>query len=407
MLGLKSLWVEKGSAVSNRDARRITRRTALALGGGGVLAGVTGIGCAGADSGAPSGGAATGGVPRDSKAVALVRCTSYDPALVHAALSQSLDLLGDLEGLVRGKTVTIKPNLTGAPVSGLFGRPAGEVYITHDATVRALTSLLFEHGAARVRIVESIATNDDLRTVLSQSGWDVSALSALGAVEYENTRNLGSSGDYVELAVPSGSIYSRFLVNRLYHDTDVLVSLARLKMHEIAGVTLSMKNLYGMTPLSLYGTERAQGEAALGYRLPMHEGALGLPGQLPGTEALAISSRVPRTVADEVAARPIDLAVIDGISALRGGEGPWNASAENPLSPTDPGVLIAGWNPVATDAVAASVMGFDPLGAAAAGPYPGDNHIALAHTRGLGEARLDQLDVRGLSIAEALYPYAV
>jgi len=202
-------------------------------------------------------------------------------------------------------------------------------------------------------------------------------------------------------------VYSQFVVNRQYHDTDVLISLAKLKMHAIGGVTLSMKNLYGMTPLSLYGTERGNGELALGYRLPMHEGAAALPGQLAGTEGLAIASRVPRTVVDQVAARPIDLAIVDGISSLSGGEGPWNASADNPLAPTDPRIMVVGWNPVATDAVAASVMGFDPLGAAGVGPYPGDNHLALAHARGLGEARLDQLDIRGLALADALYPYVV
>lgn len=218
---------------------------------------------------------------------------------------------------------------------------------------------------------------------------------------------MGSGGGYVDLAVPSGSIYSQFSVNRAYYDTDVLISLAKLKMHVIGGVTLSMKNLYGMTPLSLYGTQRNLGEDAMGYRLTMHEGAAGLPGQLSGNESLGITSRVPRTVIDEVSARPIDLAIIDGISSLSGGEGPWNEDEGYTLAATDPRLLIMGWNPVATDAVATAVMGFDPLSAAATGPFPGDNQIALAYGRGLGEANLDQLDVRGLSVAEARYPYPV
>lgn len=382
---------------------RLTRRQALALGGGGALLGV--VGCGGAESPAPTPTPVVS-TTRDAKAVALVRADSYDPNQVYSALTQSFDLLGGLDGLVRGRTVTIKPNLTGIPTNSLFGRAPGEVYITHEVTLRALTSLLFEHGAVRVRIVESIAANSDLPSALGQLGWDLGALGALGNVEFENTKNLGSSTSYVDLAVPSGSVYSHFVVNRQYHDTDVLISLAKLKMHAIGGVTLSMKNLYGMTPLSLYGTERSSGETALGYRLPMHEGAAALPGQLAGTEGLAISSRVPRTVVDQVAARPIDLAIVDGISSLSGGEGPWNAS-DRTLAATDPKIMVVGWNPVATDAVAASVMGFDPLGAAGVGPYPGDNHLALAYARGLGEARLDQLDIRGLTLTEALYPYVV
>ena len=33
--------------------------------------------------------------------------------------------------------------------------------------------------------------------------------------------------------------------------------------------------------------------------------------------------RVPHIVADLAAARPIDLAIIDGIESIAGGEGPW------------------------------------------------------------------------------------
>ena len=50
--------------------------------------------------------------------------------------------------------------------------------------------------------------------------------------------------------------------------------------------------------------------------------------------------RVPRVVADLVAARPIHLAVIDGIETVAGGEGPWVKK----LRPVKPGLLIAGTN---------------------------------------------------------------
>ena len=44
-------------------------------------------------------------------------------------------------------------------------------------------------------------------------------------------------------------------VNQVYADTDVLVSMAKLKNHGICGLTLSMKNLYGCTPASIYGAD--------------------------------------------------------------------------------------------------------------------------------------------------------
>lgn len=49
------------------------------------------------------------------------------------------------------------------------------------------------------------------------------------------------------------------------------------------------------------------------------------------------------------------LALVDGIRTAEGGEVP-----RGRFNPVQPGVLIAGKNPVATDAVATAVMGFDP-----------------------------------------------
>jgi len=65
--------------------------------------------------------------------------------------------------------------------------------------------------------------------------------------------------------------------------------------------------------------------------------------------------RVPRTIVDENLARPVHLAIVDGITTIRGGEGWWNAG----IAPIDPGVIVAGFNALSTDAVAAAVMGFD------------------------------------------------
>ena len=54
--------------------------------------------------------------------------------------------------------------------------------------------------------------------------------------------------------------------------------------------------------------------------------------------------------------RPIDLAIVDGVETIRGGEGTWNPGVEM----IDPGVLIAGKNAVCVDAVGMSMMGYDP-----------------------------------------------
>jgi uncharacterized protein (DUF362 family) len=345
---------------------------------------------------------------RSKATVAIVACKTYGPE-VKAALRQCFDLVGGVQKLVGGKTVTVKLNLTGSDFTRFLGKPVGETFMTHSATVSALVALLFDSGAARVRLVESTQSQDDLKTTLGIAGWDVNTLSALGNVEYENTRNLGSGKSYSTLRVPFGGyMFSSLDLNHSYHDTDVMVSLAKLKRHITAGVTLSMKNQFGLTPNALYGSE-AGSEKATDGRMPLHSAVgfekIKLPGLKPEADFRDPFSRVPHIVVDVCAARPIDLAIVDGISAMTGGEGPWCSQAAV-IKATTPGILIAGLNPVSTDTVATAVMGYDPRSARGTRPFENcDNHLLLAEQAGLGSADLARIDVRGMTIQSALYPY--
>jgi uncharacterized protein (DUF362 family) len=306
--------------------------------------------------------------------------------------------------------MTVKLNLTGNSIKPLLGRPIGETYVTHYATAMALGSLLFKAGARRVLFVESTQSKAGLESTLVGLGWDVPALSALGKVEFENTRNLGQGRKYSHLRVPGGGLmFAAFDLNHAYEDTDVMVSLAKLKNHLTAGVTLSMKNLFGLPPNSLYGAE-AGNENATAPRFPMHDPKGYEKVKMPGLKESGISTepvwRVPRITVDLCAARPVHLAIIDGITAMSGGEGPW--SGEERLKVTKPGVLIAGFNPVSTDAVGTAVIGYEnPRAARGVKPFAEcDNHLLMAEQVGLGTADLAQIDLRGLPIEKARYPYS-
>jgi uncharacterized protein (DUF362 family) len=345
---------------------------------------------------------------RAAAKVAIASCRSYGPE-VRPALEKCFDLVGGIGSLVKDKTVTVKLNMTGSDFKPLLGRPVGETYMTHYTVALALGSLLFAAGARHVRFVESTQKRELLESTLAEAGWDVPALTALGKVEFENTRNLGLGKRYSHFRVPGGGyMFSAFDFNHAYEDTDVLVSLAKLKNHAAAGVTLSMKNLFGLPPNTLYGIEAGK-ETATAHRAPMHDPRGYERVKLPGIKASGISVepswRVPRITVDVCAARPIHLAVIEGITAMSGGEGPW--CGEENLKVTTPGVVIAGLNPVSTDAVATAVMGYpNPRAARGIKPFQDcDNHLLLAEQAGLGIADLAQIDVRGMPIEKARYPY--
>ena len=298
--------------------------------------------------------------------VAIARANSYDED-VAAILNTMFDQLGGLGRIVRNKTVTVKLNLTGSPGQRVMGRPVGVTHFTHPKVVMATAHLMGNAGARRIRFVESAwASSGPLEEFMLNAGWNVRLLkSAAPGVEFENTNSLGLGKRYSRLKVPGSPLmFPAYDLNHAYEDTDVFVSMAKLKNHETCGVTLSMKNCFGNTPASIYGDDAGEQEPndspSSGRVNALHFGkrtpSKSAPQEIrPGTSNDP-GYRVPRIVTDLIAARPVDLAIIDGIESIAGGEGPWIKGVRL----VKPGLLIAGTNPVTTDSVATAVMGYDP-----------------------------------------------
>jgi uncharacterized protein (DUF362 family) len=346
--------------------------------------------------------------------VSVAKCPSYDADL-NATLATMFDQIGGLDRIVKGKTVTIKLNLTGSPGLRFKGRPLGVTHYTHPKLVGATAYLMGRAGAKRIRFVESgWALSGPLEEYMLDSGWNVRALaSAAPNVEFENTNNLGKGKQYARLKVPGTPyVYPAFDLNHAFEETDVFVSMAKLKNHETCGVTLSLKNCFGNTPAAIYGDDSGKDEPnekpASGREAVCHSGkrqpSRSAPQEINFGANHDPGYRVPHIVADMVAARPIDLAIIDGIESMAGGEGPWIRS--KPLRLVQPGVLIAGTNPVTTDAVATAVMGYDPRASRGTAPFTTcDNTMLLAEHHGIGTTDLNRIEVRGVPIAQALYRY--
>ena len=347
-----------------------------------------------------------------ARPVAIAKCASYNED-VTARLAAMFDQLGGLDRIVRNKTVTIKLNMTGSPGLRFMGRPLGSTHYVHPKLVGATAHLLGQAGARRIRFVESAwASGGPLEEYLLDSGWNVRALvAAAPRVEFENTNNLGKGKKYSRFTVPGGGyLYPAYDLNHAYEDTDVFVSMAKLKNHATCGVTLSLKNCFGMTPASIYGDDAGKDEPnenpGSGRGNTFHFGkrqpSMSAPQELHPESSRDAGYRVPRIVADLVAARPVDLQIIDGVESIAAGEGPWIKG----IRLVTPGVLLAGTNPVCTDAVACAVMGYDPRATRGTPPFGTcDNTLRLAEGHGVGTTDLSRIEVVGVPIKQAVYRY--
>jgi len=187
--------------------------------------------------------------------------------------------------------------------------------------------------------------------------------------------------------------------------------LAKLKDHVTTGVTLSMKNCFGITPCTIYGQGAGVDEPSVvpkGGRGMFHSGdrqpSKCSPAENDPSTPRQEGYRVPRIVADLVAARPIQLAIVEGIRTMAGGEGPWTGPG---LRTVSPGVLVAGTNCVTTDAVAMSVMDYDPMADRGTPPFETcDSTLRLAEELGVGTRDLKRVEVLGTPVVQARFSFA-
>jgi uncharacterized protein (DUF362 family) len=320
------------------------------------------------------------GQPKASVAIGQAR--TYDRGSIESQMQMLIDQLGGLSDIVKpGDSVAIKTNLTGGLSAGrLHGISPEESFVTHPEVVRALVRQVKAAGAKDVYIVEAVYE------WASYTEWGYEEIARDLDVTLIDLNESKPFADFKETAVgPNSFFYNAFIFNQILSDVDVFMSVSKMKNHFHAGVTHTMKNLYGLVPYRFYRTNDQDR-----YRSGFH-----------GTEA-QIQQRLPRIIVDINRARPIHFSLIDGIKTTQGGEGPWISS----LAPIEPGVLIAGKNPVATDAVATAVMGHDPTGEFPNAPFVRcDNHLNLAVQAGMGTNRLDEIEVLGAQISEVRTPF--
>jgi uncharacterized protein (DUF362 family) len=276
--------------------------------------------------------------------VFIAKAASYEVDL-ESIIGAGLRELGLSPSWVKGRSVLLKPNLV-EPC-----RDAPQIN-THPAVVRAAAEVFRRWRARDVIVAEGPGHCRDAQLVLDQSGLgDVLEESHLEFVDLNHddvmhVPNRFGATSLRELALPA-----------TLQRADLVVSLPKLKTHHWVGVTLSLKNFFGVMPGVVYGWPK---------NVLHHVGI--------GPSILDIAAAV----------RP-HLAIVDGIIGMEG-DGPIMGT------PRHAGILVMGTNLPAVDATCTRLMDINPwridyLAAASGRLGP----IAERHIEQRGEAIKDMV----------------
>ena len=246
---------------------------------------------------------------KENSRVAILSATRYDQALKDTIV-RGIKLCG-LD--VKGKRILLKPNLVEFDPKGVIN--------THPAVIEAAVDSFRGLGAAQVIVAEGPGHRRDNEYLLSASGlYDV--------IKEHRVRYVDLNTDDVR-ATPLRSRFTDlkqlYLPESLYN-ADLLVSMPKLKTHHWVGVTLSLKNMFGVVPGVVYGWPKNI-----------------LHWQGIDNRILDINSSLPLP----------QFAIVDGIIGMEG-NGPLQGQAKSS------GVLIFGDDFVAVDATAARLMTLEP-----------------------------------------------
>lgn len=214
---------------------------------------------------------------------------------------------------VRGKTVLLKPNL----VEYIPGRPVN----TDPQLIGAATEAFLRLGAASVTVAEGPGHHRDTDLLLHDTG--------LGDhLAHRKVRFVDLNRDEL-IKTKLQASYSglgHLWLPRTVLASDFVVSMPKVKTHHWTGVTLSMKNMFGIVPGSRYGWPKN-----VLHWAGIHESVLDICATV----------------------RP-HFVIADAIVAMEG-DGPLNGLPKHLKK-----VLMAD-DPAAADATLARLMGLDPV----------------------------------------------
>lgn len=245
---------------------------------------------------------------RPKSRVAILRCESYE-----RAAQVVWDGIRLLAPQVAGKRVLLKPNLVEYSPSACINTHPTLIAVTADALYRlGAASVLVGDGPGHVRDSELVLEESGLRDVLRSAG-RVRFID-LNFDRVCAVRTQTSLTNLKELWLPQSLLAA-----------DVVVSMPKVKTHHWAGVTLSLKNLFGVVPGAVYGWPK---------NILHWQG-------------------INNSIVELAATVPVQYVIADGVEAMEG-NGPLHGPARHL------GCLVLADDPVAADAACCSLMDIDP-----------------------------------------------
>ena len=271
--------------------------------------------------------------------VAVTRCGDD----LTQSVRETLEHIGGIAKFVKpGDNVFIKPNLTA-------GMPASSGGTTDVLFAEAVVRLVKEAAPSRVTVGE--CSGNESRSIESLTNLGYADMCARQGVEMADL----DKAEFADYPLPGAYHRETVRLPRCVVESDVFISLPALKTHISVGITVTIKNSFGL----LTDT---------------------------GKTAAHRDSAVEEAIADIARVRAPDLTVVDGRIGAEGVAG--GVDFEHPIKA---GIVIASADPVAVDAVAARVMGQNPR----------VRHIRLAAEAGVGNDNMDYIILHGLTIEEA------
>ncbi|NLG27723.1 MAG: DUF362 domain-containing protein [Chloroflexi bacterium] len=272
---------------------------------------------------------------------------------VYQALRRATDPLDRAwDKLERAKRITVKFNQAWAPERRVVMAGQSQELVS-EKVARAVLRLLRERTRANIACVE-------ISTGMQRTAQFESYMTLLPVLrEFDVPIIDGNRPPFRLCLVPGGgSMFSQYLLPSSTVDTDAFVSVAKLKNHRFMGVTMCLKNLFGLPPLEPHGR----------YRGYFHH-----------------LIRLPNVLVDLGRMVQPTLNIADALVSQAGAE--WGG--EGRVSNT----LIAGDHVIATDACGAHLMGYDTRVDWPTEPFGSDrNWLLIAERASFGTARLEEID---------------